>query len=60
LAPTTVSVHLELDAEPIAGEVRAPGLEARRFSGWMELFASLEALLSVLRGAAPTPRRDLE
>ena len=50
-APTPVTLRLEvaLDAEPVAGVLSAVGAESRRFSGWTELFVSLDATLAALR-----------
>ncbi len=31
---------------PLAGQARAPGLPAARFSGWSELFAVLQTMVS--------------
>ena len=57
-APTPVSLRLDvaLDAEPIAGVLSAAGAESRRFSGWTELFASLDAMLAALRRTSTEDR----
>ena len=54
MAAATLSVHVDLDAEPIAGELWAPGVAPRAFSGWIEMFASLEELLEAVRAAPAT------
>jgi hypothetical protein len=48
-------VELEVSSggpEPIQGRVRAPGLPARRFTGWSELFSALQVLVSGPEGGS--------
>jgi hypothetical protein len=56
--PVTLRLEVALDAEPVAGVVSAAGAESRRFSGWTELFVSLDAMLAALRrGSNEDPDR---
>jgi hypothetical protein len=52
-------VEVDLDSDPIAGRLCADGATIRRFSGWTELFASLEATLADLRTNSSAPRDDM-
>jgi hypothetical protein len=48
-------VELELivgEQQPIEGWARAPGFQPQRFSGWSEMFAMLQTLVSGSEGAA--------
>jgi hypothetical protein len=41
--PHQVVIEFEPDASPVAGVIREPGWRPRRFTGWLELLAALEA-----------------
>ena len=49
--PTRAHLELDLivDADPIAGLVRAEGEPARPFTGWMELTRTIELSLAAAR-----------
>jgi hypothetical protein len=49
---TRITLELERGSEPIAGQLASPGGPERRFSGYMELIAALDALRTVARAAA--------
>lgn len=50
--PLRLALDLVADSEPIKGSIAGPGGECRRFEGWMELAATLEAFM---RGEPPGP-----
>lgn len=53
-APLRLYLELEVDpTEPIAGTLTGSGGDERRFTGWLELLAALEAACA---GVRPEPR----
>jgi hypothetical protein len=50
-----LAVELAVTAEPIAGLVRAGDRPGQAFSGWSELFAVLQTLISQAGGDADVP-----
>jgi len=50
-----LTVELAVTAEPIAGLVNAGGGPGQAFSGWSELFAVLQTLISQAGGDADGP-----
>jgi hypothetical protein len=54
-----LTVELESDTEPIAGEIAEPGGKAHAFTGYMDLISTLEQL-RLTPPAPPVPRRPGE
>ena len=50
-----LTVELAVTAEPIAGLVRSGDRPGQAFSGWSELFAALQTLISQAGSDADTP-----
>ena len=48
------TVAIAVSAEPITGSVRSGGPPTRPFTGWMELFAVLEAAVCAARAKEGT------
>jgi hypothetical protein len=52
---TQLTLHIDLDAEPVTGSLSSAYGTDRRFSGWIGLAAALEAIRGEL---PPQPRRQ--
>jgi hypothetical protein len=49
-----LTLAIAVSAEPITGTVRSAGPATRAFTGWMELFAEIEAAVCAARATART------
>jgi len=47
-----LTLEIAVSADPITGTVRSAGPAIRPFTGWMELFAELEAAICAARAKA--------
>jgi hypothetical protein len=54
------TLAIAVSAEPITGTVRSAGPAIRPFTGWMELFAELEAAVCAARAKTRTEQSTEE
>jgi hypothetical protein len=56
-APTRLVIELDVEAEPITGQLSGPAGKALPFTGWLELMAAIEEVRGAELHAASTRAR---
>jgi hypothetical protein len=52
-----LTLELDIDAQPVSGQLQLDGSIARDFDGWLELTSLIETARNTAKASADTPRR---
>jgi hypothetical protein len=52
-----LTLELDIDAQPVSGQLQLDGSIARDFDGWLELTSLTETIRNMAKASADTPRR---
>ena len=51
-----LTLELDIDAQPVGGQLQLDGSIARDFDGWLELTSLIETIRNAAKASADTPR----